>query len=88
MIYYKDLKDLVFGMHEKIGVNDVDELTIVSGYVGFEPIEELGNLPLEIHAKVVYAVYTTLLGLHLFKCYLLFFSPSSIKQGDSRVLCT
>ena len=57
MIYYKDLKDLVFGMHEKIGVNDVDELTIVSGYVGFEPIEELGNLPLEIHAKVVYGMY-------------------------------
>ena len=57
MIYYKDLKDLVFGMHEKIGVKNIDGITIVSGYVGFEPIEELGNLPHEIHAKVVYGMY-------------------------------
>lgn len=52
MVYYDNLEEIVFHRHEMF---DVDELVILSGYVGPKPIARLGELPL--HVEVIYGMY-------------------------------
>lgn len=52
MIFYKDLKDVIFQKHRKI---NADELVILSGYIGPKPIENLGKLHLK--TTVIYGMY-------------------------------
>lgn len=44
LFYYKDLEEVVFNMHETLG-EEVDELVIISGYLGPSPVERLSSLP-------------------------------------------
>lgn len=52
MLYCQDLEDLVFSKNQYV---DCDELLIISGYVGPNPILRLGELP--IKTTVVYGMY-------------------------------
>ena len=45
MILYEDLSEYVFSRHK---YNDSDELVILSGYVGPEPVKALSQLPLAL----------------------------------------
>ena len=52
MIFYDNLEEIVFHRHEMF---DVDELVVLSGYVGPKPIEKLQTLPLK--TSVIYGMY-------------------------------
>jgi hypothetical protein len=52
MLYTSNLEELIFSRHL---VFDVDELIVLSGYVGPRPVERLGDLP--INARVIYGMY-------------------------------
>lgn len=52
MIFYENLEEIVFHRHEMF---DVDELIILSGYVGPKPIERLKTLP--FNTSVIYGMY-------------------------------
>lgn len=52
MIFYDDLEEIIFHRHEMF---DVDELVVLSGYVGPKPIERLKQLPLK--TSVIYGMY-------------------------------
>lgn len=52
MLYYQNLRDIVLHHHELF---DVDELIILSGYVGPETIGMLGNV--DIKSTVIYGMY-------------------------------
>lgn len=54
MLYHSCLEDKVF---ERPTSQDTDSLTIISGYVGIEPIKRLATLPPDIHATVIYGMY-------------------------------
>jgi hypothetical protein len=54
MLYYNDLENKVF---EQPSTLSVDRLTIVSGYIGIEPIKKLAELPDDVHATVIYGMY-------------------------------
>lgn len=54
MLYYNDLENKVF---EQPSTLSVDGLTIVSGYIGIEPIKKLAELPDDVHATVIYGMY-------------------------------
>ena len=54
MILYEDLSEYVFSRHK---YNDSDELVILSGYVGPEPVKALSQLPLS--SRVIYGMYAT-----------------------------
>lgn len=53
MLFYKNLEDIVFGRHEV--VPDVDQLIIISGYVGPQMIKRLQELPFP--SRVIYGMY-------------------------------
>lgn len=53
MLFYKNLEDIVFGRHEV--VPDVDQLIIISGYVGPQMIKRLQELPFQ--SRVIYGMY-------------------------------
>lgn len=52
MIYYENLDDLIFTHHKKL---NVDELIVLSGYVGPVPVMKLSDLP--FNSQVVYGMY-------------------------------
>ena len=52
MLYTQGLEDLVFHRHE---LHDVDELIVLSGYLGPSPVQRLGELP--FRNRVVYGMY-------------------------------
>lgn len=52
MIFYDNLEEIVFHRHEMF---DVDELVVLSGYVGPKPIERLKTLPFK--TSVIYGMY-------------------------------
>ena len=52
MLYKENLEDLIFTRHEDF---DVDQLVIVSGYIGPNPIKKLNSIPLK--CSVVYGMY-------------------------------
>lgn len=52
MLYTTNLQDLVFHRHE---MHDVDELIVLSGYLGPKPVADLKNLPLR--SSVIYGMY-------------------------------
>jgi hypothetical protein len=52
MLYNDNLEEIIFSRHEFF---DVDELIVVSGYVGPNPIEKLQELPFA--SKVIYGMY-------------------------------
>ncbi len=52
MLYYNNLRDIVLHHHELL---DVDELIILSGYVGPEPIGMLSEV--DIKSTVIYGMY-------------------------------
>lgn len=52
MLYYKNLQDIVFHHHE---LYDVDQLIILSGYVGPEQIKKLNEV--DIPSTVIYGMY-------------------------------
>ena len=54
MLYYTDLESKVLNMPENV---NTDCLTIISGYIGIEPIKQLKGLPLGVHATVIYGMY-------------------------------
>ncbi len=54
MLYNTGLEELIFNQHESL---DVDELIIISGYLGPAPVELLGTLPL--NTKVIYGMYAS-----------------------------
>jgi len=54
MLYYKNLDEIVFARHEII---DSDELVVVSGYVGPNPISRLEELPFS--TTVIYGMYAS-----------------------------
>ena len=53
MLHYKDLEEKVFEKPSSFA----DCLTIISGYVGVEPIKKIATLPPNIHATVIYGMY-------------------------------
>lgn len=55
MLYYKDLYKIVYGMHEQLV--GIKEMVIISGYVGYQTIKQLENLPSDIHSSIVYGMY-------------------------------
>lgn len=52
MLFVENLEQIIFQRHQLF---DVDELIVISGYVGTKPIEKLQNLPFQ--SKVVYGMY-------------------------------
>ncbi len=52
MLYTQNLEEIIFHRHEML---DVDELIVVSGYLGPKPVARLENLPL--NSKVIYGMY-------------------------------
>ncbi|MDM0876303.1 NgoFVII family restriction endonuclease [Clostridium perfringens] len=54
MIYNKDLEELVFNRHLN---NNANKLTIISGYIGPNPVHNLKSLPLD--CKVIYGMYAS-----------------------------
>jgi hypothetical protein len=52
MLYTENLEEIIFHRHEFF---PTDELIVLSGYVGPNPIERLRNLPFE--TKVIYGMY-------------------------------
>ncbi len=52
MLYYDDLYEIVFNRHEMF---ECDELVVISGYVGFEPVRRVKELPFK--TTVVYGMY-------------------------------
>lgn len=52
MLFETDLSSRVFCWHKHF---DVDELVVLSGYVGFAPVKELEKLPLK--STVIYGMY-------------------------------
>lgn len=55
MIYYTGLDRVVYDMYKQL--SDIEELTIISGYVGSETVKRLETLPSRIHASIVYGMY-------------------------------
>lgn len=53
MLYYKNLENKVFEAPTSLSV---DNLIIISGYIGVKPIERLLTLPSDIHATVIYGI--------------------------------
>ncbi|WP_418178667.1 restriction endonuclease PLD domain-containing protein [Aliarcobacter lanthieri] len=53
MFYSNDLESLIFNMH--LHLPNVDELIIISGYVGPVPVSKLSRLP--FYTKVYYGMY-------------------------------
>lgn len=52
MLFKENLEDLIFTRHEKF---NVDQLVIVSGYIGPNPIKKLRKIPLD--CSVIYGMY-------------------------------
>lgn len=52
MLFYQDLEEIIFNRHQVI---DVDELVVLSGYVGPSPVKRLKDIPLK--SLVVYGMY-------------------------------
>ncbi len=52
MLFYQDLEEIIFSRHQII---DADELIVISGYVGPNPVKRLENLPLK--STVIYGMY-------------------------------
>ena len=52
MLYFEDLAEIIFNRHE---MHDVDELIVISGYVGPGPVNDLSELPL--NSKVICGMY-------------------------------
>ncbi|MCI9125965.1 MAG: NgoFVII family restriction endonuclease [Eubacterium sp.] len=52
MIFYDNLEEIIFHRHELF---DVDELVILSGYVGPQPVKRLKEL--QFNVKVIYGMY-------------------------------
>ena len=52
MLFYQDLEEIIFNRHQII---DADELIVLSGYVGPNPVKRLENLPLK--SLVIYGMY-------------------------------
>lgn len=54
MLYYDNLDEIVFHRHETV---PCDEIFIISGYVGFDPVRRVKQLPHK--TTVVYGMYAT-----------------------------
>lgn len=54
MLYYENLEDKLF---DKATIGQADQFNIISGYVGYEPIKRLAQLPSNVHAIVIYGMY-------------------------------
>lgn len=52
MLFYENLEEIIFHKHEML---DVDELVILSGYLGPKPVSKLENIPLK--TSVIYGMY-------------------------------
>jgi len=52
MLFYRNLEEIIFNRHD---VFEVDELDILSGYVGPQPVRRLDELP--IKTKLIYGMY-------------------------------
>ena len=52
MLFYKNLEEIIFHRHQKF---DVDELVVLSGYVGPQPVKKLSSLPFQ--TSVIYGMY-------------------------------
>ena len=52
MLFYQDLEEIIFNRHQIV---DSDELIILSGYVGPNPVQRLEKIPLK--SLVVYGMY-------------------------------
>lgn len=52
MLYYDNLYEIVFHRHEMF---PCDELVVISGYVGFKPVQRVEELPMK--TTVVYGMY-------------------------------
>ena len=52
MLYFDNLEELIFNRHKMF---DVDQLIIISGFIGQSPVKKLETLPLSI--TVVYGMY-------------------------------
>ena len=55
MLFYQDLEEIIFNRHTIFGEEDIDELVIISGYVGPNPISRLKQLP--FNTTVIYGMY-------------------------------
>jgi hypothetical protein len=52
MIYVENLEELIFNRHKMF---DVDQLIIISGFIGQSPVKKLDTLPLSV--TVLYGMY-------------------------------
>lgn len=51
MLFYENLEEIIFNRHEMF---DVDELIVLSGYVGPQPVSRLVDLPFD--TSVIYGM--------------------------------
>lgn len=54
MLYYESLIEHVF---DNNAIEESDEITIISGYVGAYPVKKLKEIPSKVHVTVVYGMY-------------------------------
>lgn len=54
MLYYENLEEKIF---DKESLEKADQLNIISGYVGCEPIRRLKEIPSNVHAVVIYGMF-------------------------------
>lgn len=52
MLFYENLEEIIFNRHQMF---DVDELIVLSGYVGPQPVSKLSTLPFQ--SSVIYGMY-------------------------------
>jgi hypothetical protein len=52
MVFYQDIESIIFNRHEHF---DCDQLIVLSGYLGPNPVEKLRDLPFE--TTVIYGMY-------------------------------
>lgn len=55
MLYYKNLKETIFRMQDSLV--SPDNIVIVSGYVGYQPVKELCEKCKDINITVIYGMY-------------------------------
>lgn len=55
MLHYKGLSQLVYGMH--VQKSSTNKIVIISGYVGYQTIQKLSELPNNIDIVVIYGMY-------------------------------
>lgn len=55
MLYYKNLRETILGMQDSLASSN--NIIIVSGYVGYQPIKDLCELCKDVNITIIYGMY-------------------------------